>query len=343
MMHLQGNQNFTKSPNFLIMQKTPIGIDVSKDTLDYLHLVREKAASKGVIQNNVSAIKEFLSFNESEKVFIVVEPTGTYSDKLMELAHQQDFEVRLANPRKSSQFTEVLGYLNKTDENAVFILADMGQKLNLPVFHPQSDILKERKQIQMTLNALSKQCRMLKNQLHALDQRLSSSNIAVNALEKSLETLETQRQLLEDELQELSDDEVEEFSKYAQSVKGIGPKNSNLLMIYTNGLKYFDKKAQLPKFIGTIGRTHRSGTSVNIKKSITKNGPSELRACLYNAAKSAKRYNHACKALYERLRKKGKPHKVAMIAVINKLLHQIFACVKNKILFDNELYLKMNN
>ncbi len=44
---------------------------------------------------------------------------------------------------------------------------------------------------------------------------------------------------------------------------------------------------------------------------------------------SAIRCNKACVDLFERLREKGKPVKVAMIAVANKLLKQIFAIVKN--------------
>ena len=324
------------------MKKLPIGIDVSMNTLDYYQVHQTGTPQKGILENTVVSIEAFLSTKNFDEVYLVVEPTGTYSDKLFELAIKNGFEVRLAAPLKSSQYTSVLGIVNKTDENAAYVLAEMGLKLDLPKLHLPSEKMKERRQIQMTLNSISKQCRMLSNQLHALEQRLYVSQTAKTALKTSLETLEQQQQLLENELQELTDDDIAEFSMLAQSVTGIGPKNSNLLMIYTNGMKNFSHKAQLPKFVGTIGQTHRSGKSINIKKSITKSGPSELRACLYNAAKSAKQHNHACKALYERLRKNGKPHKVAMIAVINKLLHQVFAVVKSKTKFDNDLYLKIN-
>ena len=60
-----------------------------------------------------------------------------------------------------------------------------------------------------------------------------------------------------------------------------------------------------------------------------------MRAVLYMAARSARRYNLSCKALYERLRAKGKCHRVAMMAVINKLLHQVFAVVKHNTEFVN--------
>jgi len=57
--------------------------------------------------------------------------------------------------------------------------------------------------------------------------------------------------------------------------------------------------------------------------------------------RSAIRYNLACKALYERLRAKGKPYKVALVAVMHKLVKQLFACVKKQVAFDNHFEQKL--
>ncbi len=57
------------------------------------------------------------------------------------------------------------------------------------------------------------------------------------------------------------------------------------------------------------------------------------------AARSAKKYNLACKDLYDRLRQVGKPHKQAMVAVMNKLVKQAFGVVNSGVSFDNEYYL----
>jgi hypothetical protein len=51
--------------------------------------------------------------------------------------------------------------------------------------------------------------------------------------------------------------------------------------------------------------------------------------------RSAIRYNLACKDLYERLRKRGKPHKLAAVAVMHKLVKQLFVCLKTKTVFDH--------
>jgi hypothetical protein len=52
-------------------------------------------------------------------------------------------------------------------------------------------------------------------------------------------------------------------------------------------------------------------------------------------AQSARKHNHSCRALFERLLAAGKKKKVALIAVANKLIKQIFAVVKNQTRFDN--------
>lgn len=325
------------------MDKLPLAIDVSKATLDYQTMDKKnRDLQTGTLENQVATINDFLSGYDSSQYFIVAEPTGTYSDKLLEVAHQLGFEIRLVNPKKSSQYSDILGILNKTDTSAAFVLFEMGRnkKLEIPQFIPQSKVLKERKQVQMALNALSKQERTVKNQIHALEQCVNFSESVMDAYQNILTTVQQQKKVLNKQLQQLSDTEIKEFTRLAQSVVGIGPKMTSLLMVYTNGLKYFDHKTQLPKFVGIVPSSHRSGTSVNKKMGITKSGPSDLRACLYSAANSAKRFNHACKAIYERLCAKGKPHKVAMMAVMNKLLHQVFAVVKSSTLFDNDLYFR---
>ncbi|MEL7251515.1 MAG: hypothetical protein AAFO03_24030 [Bacteroidota bacterium] len=63
---------------------------------------------------------------------------------------------------------------------------------------------------------------------------------------------------------------------------------------------------------------------------------SKLRGLLYMGARSAKRFNPACRDLYERLRRKGKCHKVAMVAVCNKMVRQLFAVVKNGVPYRDD-------
>jgi hypothetical protein len=49
---------------------------------------------------------------------------------------------------------------------------------------------------------------------------------------------------------------------------------------------------------------------------------------------NAMKTNVTCKALYERLRANGKTGKQALVAVMNKLLKQVFAVVKHNSLYQ---------
>uniref|UniRef100_UPI00259CF004 transposase n=1 Tax=Bacteroides acidifaciens TaxID=85831 RepID=UPI00259CF004 len=95
----------------------------------------------------------------------------------------------------------------------------------------------------------------------------------------------------------------------------------------TGGFTYFENAKQLSRFIGICPTIEQSGTSINIRGHINRNGDETLRSMLYVAAWSASQHNKACKECYQRLRGNGKSGKVAMIAVANKLVRQAFAVV----------------
>ena len=75
---------------------------------------------------------------------------------------------------------------------------------------------------------------------------------------------------------------------------------------------------------------------------ISKQGGSLLRHTLYMCALNAKATNGGCKELFDRLVAKGKNKKLAVIAVANKLLKQVFGVVKNVCLFDRNYYKKID-
>jgi hypothetical protein len=67
-------------------------------------------------------------------------------------------------------------------------------------------------------------------------------------------------------------------------------------------------------------------------------GMSTVRRMLYLCALSAKKYNRACRELYDRLVQQGKSKKLALIAIANKLLKQAFAIIKNKSVYVDNFF-----
>ena len=71
------------------------------------------------------------------------------------------------------------------------------------------------------------------------------------------------------------------------------------------------------------------GTSVHVRGGISHMGDSQIRGALYMASMTAIRTNTSCKEFFYKLRKNGKPGKLALTAVSNKVIRQAFAVVKS--------------
>ena len=219
-------------------------------------------------------------------------------------------------------------------------LALYGQ-LNKPKpYRIPSDKILEINQLRVYLKQLKKQQACLVSQLHALEFHVQPLAYVQESLQESQALCRRQIQDTEKRLLSISKDCFDKAYELATSVLGVGPAIAQALLIATNGLADFDNSKQLAKFAGVCPTQFESGSSIKKRGGISKTGDSNLRALLYMGARSAKRFNQPCKDLYERLRGRGKCHKVAMLAVCNKMLRQVFAVVKSGVEFDNEYHLK---
>ena len=132
---------------------------------------------------------------------------------------------------------------------------------------------------------------------------------------------------MEENITSLATQEYKKQMELLTSIKGIGVTLAAALIIATGGFTYFDNAKQFTRYLGLSPTYQQSGTSVNVKGHINRNGDSTLRSQLYVAAFASLRCNSECKECYDRLRSNGKPGKVAVIAVANKLVRQAFAVV----------------
>lgn len=322
--------------------KSVIGIDVSKSTLDIAELGTCRSELYQIGNDDVAILSWLGQFDLSDTLF-VLEATGAYSKRLTYHLGARGAQVSVVNPLRSAAYTNALGITTKNDRQAARTLALMGSRFELPLYQQPSDTMHERKQLLLSLHALKKQQQMLKNQLHALEHQIIFSPLAVETLRQTLQTVETSIRQLEEQLNQLEDDEYEHQFELITSVVGIGPVCAQALLTATGGLQNFERAEQLLKFVGIAPASHQSGSSIKTPGRITRKGNNALRAALYMAARSAKRFNLSCQALYQRLRARGKAHKQAMVAIMAKLLRQIFGVVKSGHPFDNRFFLQFLN
>lgn len=323
------------------------GVDVSKDTLHICHQTAtdEKGQPQWAYQtlpNQVQPIEQW-SVQLPANCHIIFEYTGTYSARLgwVLALHNRPFSI--LTPNQSKGFATTLKSISKTDRSDATLLARYGQVFQPPTSQLAEESLHQLRQQHKHLNDLRISQQAVANQLHALSYDPRASQKVKASLLVLHQSYLAQIALFEDDLDQLSQQELQTISERMQRVKGIGPASAQALCTATNGLAGFESAKAVAKFVGLAPSQVQSGSSVRRRGRIARTGLGYVRGVLYMAARSARKYNLSCQALYERLRAKGKCHKVAMVAVMNKLLHQVFAVVKQDVEFVNGLGLPKQN
>lgn len=120
-----------------------------------------------------------------------------------------------------------------------------------------------------------------------------------------------------------------------ESIPGIGRWSALSLRIEIGLIDRFPSPEALTAYAGLDPRYHQSGDGLHTYH-ISKHGRRRIRAILYMCALSAITANPVIAAFYNRLVAAGKPKMVALVAVMRKLLHLVYACWISDTLFDAE-------
>lgn len=305
---------------------TYVGIDVSKATFVVAYS-SAKAGKTKTFKNTTKGVHEFIQTLSVTEHHCVLEATGNYSALLVYLLSKAGITVSLENPLKIKNFARVMLSVNKTDETDARLIALYGERMQPSPYKLRSKSILILKQKRTVLRQLKKQLVATRNLKGSMEVLPLFDAKCKQTIEKTITFLEKQIKGMEEELASLAEDEYKKQMDLLTSIKGIGITLVAALIVATGGFTYFDNAKQLTRYLGLSPTYQLSGTSVHVKGHINRNGDPGLRSQLYVAAFSSLRCNTECKACFDRLRSNGKPGKVAVIAVANKLIRQAFAVV----------------
>ena len=304
-----------------------IGIDVSKDSFVAAYPAKS-GYTTNTFKNDTKGVRQFIKSLPDES-HCVMESTGNYSMLLLYLLQQAGIPVSMENPQKIKHFSRAMMSVTKTDEIDAKLIAMYGEKMNPDPYKIPSESILLLKQKRTVLRQLKKHLAAtlnLQQSLAVLPKQDPTSKVTI---EQTIKFLRKQIAKMEEEITHLSNKEFKRQMDLLTSIKGIGNTLASALIVATGGFTYFSSAKQISRFIGLCPTYQKSGTSVNIKGHINRNGDTHLRSQLYIAALASLRCNIACKEMYDRLRTNGKSGKVALVAVTNKLIRQAFAVVTN--------------
>jgi len=299
-----------------------VGIDVSKDRLD-VHLRPSSDAfcvprdGKGLddLSGRLAALPVAL---------VVLEATGGFEATVAAALAGAGLPLCVVNPRQIRDFARAMGRLAKTDAldaEAIALFAERIRPEARPVPEPDAARLAEmvarRRQIVEMIGMEANRRR------RTADKRLAKK------IDRHLAFLEKELADIDRDIGEGIKGSPVWRDKEAllKSVPGIGDVTARTLLAEVPELGAIGRH-QLAALVGVAPMNRDSG-AMRGHRTIA-GGRTAVRNVLFMAALVAIRHNPIFKAFYDRLTNRGRPKKVAIVAVIRKLLTTL-----NAILRDN--------
>jgi transposase len=288
-----------------------VGIDVSKATLDVCILPTGEFFQ---VSNDAAGINELLNkLRPLSPERVVMEATGGYETDAAVTLFLARIKVCVVNPLQVRSFARADGQFAKTDRIDAGVIAKFGERM-LPEVRPLADVaLRE-------LDALVTRQRQVQQMLTAEKNRLGTAARPMRPrIEAHIDWLQQELESIGSELEEAirkSPVWQEKVALYT-TTPGIGEKTAQKLVAAMPELGLLNGK-QITALVGAAPFPRDSGVFKGQRR--IRGGRADVRCALFMATVTAKRWNPVIKAQYERLRARGKPYKVAMIACLRKLL-----------------------
>jgi transposase len=293
-----------------------IGIDISKSSFDACVLPEMASAS---FSNDACGIAQFLAFvaRLDDVVRLVVEPTGGYERPVVDALLAARLPVAKVNAKQIRQFARACGQLSKTDRIDAFVLADYARRMETKVLTPSSPAQTELIDLVCRYKQLSHMIVQEKNRREKLHTRADTK--AKVWIEETLAFLLKQRQSVVDAMETClkADKDLAAKAKVLTSLKGIGLRTACFLIAGLPELGMLNK-GQIAKLVG-VAPINRDSGMMRGKRMIA-GGRKPVRDALYIAALPAIRFDPAMKAVFDRMKAKGKPGKVALVAVMRRMI-----------------------
>ena len=300
------------------------GIDVSKDRLDVMVLPEEQSSS---VSNDAAGWAELVEqLRSSSIVAIGIEASGGYERGVMRALLAADLPVRQVNPFKLRQFARASGVLAKSDPldarmiaSFVAIMPTRPAPRQAPAAERLTEMLAVRRQLSAEKVAAENASRLLED---AMLRRLSRRRIGRLGADD----------LLDKHLVEIVGTDAALVHRYQllTSMPGVGVVLACTLLALLPELGRMSRK-QVAALVGVAPYAFESGT-LKGRRCIW-GGRAHVRQVLYMAAMSACNWNPRFKTFHDRLKAAGKLSKVAIVAVMRKMITMLNAMVRDGVVW----------
>lgn len=325
------------------MKNIFIGIDFSKATIDVAMIDSRHGQGKmetktrhRKFSNNDEGYRKCLAWVEkltgerpSEEWLFCGEDTGRYSLGMSEFLHERGLFMWL---EMALRVQRSLGLVRgKSDKADAIRLADYAMRhqdravryepLSIPVSSLKELFLYRLKLVEQR-KALAVRARSCKDFSRGTD----AESFVADSTATLIATLDREIRECEDKMKEIIDQNPELSSTFESvtSIKGVALINAVAFIVYTNNFRSFGgNPRKIATYWGVAVFGKQSGTSVHRAPRVSSLASRMLKALISEAARCAVRHEPRIAAYYQRLLARGKPTRLALNNVKNKLIRII--------------------
>lgn len=299
-----------------------VAVDVSKEKLDVFYDYSKKHE---VIENSAKDIKKLISkLKKQKEARLVFEASGAYEKLLKNIALDAKIPCSICNGLRVREYARSQGKLAKTDKIDCRLIADYAKKTELPIISSRNPVIEELR----ALNTRRKQIlAMVNEEENKLEQK--HTKLIEKSIKDTVKHFKRNQKQIEEAMESLieKDSVLKKNREILETIPGIAKIASITLLSDLPELGKLSK-SKIASLGGLAPMNRDSGKFKGKRKVGHSRG--QIKAVLYMSSMCAIRHNPRTKEFYERLKAKGKPGRVILVACMRKLLVQANAMLKKQ-------------
>jgi transposase len=327
-----------------------IGVDVSKETLDFAVSSQGDILFHTQTENSVKGIKMFLktlwqkvTADQSELLFCM-EHTGIYCNHLLAFIEKNQMALWFESPAEIRAYYGLLrGKNDKLDAIRIAGYA-YSKRDKIRLYEPPRPIVKKLKYLLKIRERLVNTRKRLKTPIMEATGFVDPSWVKTEKrlLNSILMQLELQIKQVEKLIEELikADPQLKKLYALVSSVMGVGFVISTHMIVATNEFKTISDHNKMACHSGVAPFEYQSGKSIKGRSKVSHRADKGLKWLIHMGAMSAIKTDNELKNYYARKVDEGKNKMLVLNAVRNKIIHRIFACVNQNRKYDKN-YMRM--